>query len=100
MIVNLILYSSWILFSWYWILIGEVLLQIQYYIFGGCILTKAEFGKEKEDTSCIGYYMEKWGMIKKNTPKIKFFIRDISPWIVFIIALIWQILLKNNPLLF
>ena len=99
-IVNLILYSSWFLLSWYWILLGELVLQIQSYLFGGCVLTVAEFKKEKNDTSCIGYYFEKWGIINKNTPKVKFFIRNISPWIVFAISLVWQVLLGFNPLLF
>lgn len=100
LIVNLVLYFSWILFSWWIILIGEIILQLQYQIFGGCVLTKAEFGKEKNDTSCIGYYLEKWNLIKKNTPKTKVFIRDISPWIIFALSVLWQLILGIRPLVF
>ena len=96
MVVNLILIFSWVLFSWWIIVIGEIILRLQYWIFGGCILSKAEFGI---DEACIPYYLEKWG-IAKNNVKSRRLVRDYLPIIVIVLALIWQMLLGFKPLIF
>ena len=96
LIINFIFIFSWILFSWQIIIIGEIILQMQYLFLRGCILSKAEFGK---DEACIPYYLYKWKLIKnKQTNKI--FIRYYLPIIVIILSLIWQIWLNKNPLIF
>ena len=99
LLVNVILYCSWFLFSWYWILLGEALVQLQFHLFKGCIFTRLEFGGDSTDESCIAYYFEKWGILK-NTSKTRLFIKDISPRLVFILMIVWQVLLGMEPLLF
>jgi len=98
-ILDLILYCSWFLFSWWLILIGAIILQIQYIVFNGCVLTKAQFGKEKNDLTCIGFYLDKIGF--KFKPKnVKIVVRYISPIVVLIIAILWQVIFHHKPFLF
>lgn len=66
----------------------------------GCIFTIIEFGKENNKITCIGYYLEKWKIIKKNTRFTKIFIRYISKVIVVLIAIIIQVFLHYKPILF
>lgn len=97
LIIVLILLSSWFLFSWYFVLVGIILLQIQFYIFGNCVLTKHEFGDSEQ--ACITYYLEKWRILK-NTKNARLFVKYHIHIIVFLIAIIWQIFLGFSPLLF
>ena len=96
LIINMSFIFSWILFSWWLIVLGEILLQLQYIIFKGCILSKAEF---KEDISCITYYLHRWGFTNDQN-KGKNFVRIWLPIIVIIISMVWQIVLGFSPLLF
>ena len=100
LIMVLIAYLSWTLFSWYYILVGIIIVRLSHFCFNGCIVTIKEFGKETDETTFIGYYLQKWGIIKRNTRKVKWFIRNISPVIIFILAIIWQVLLGLKPLIF
>lgn len=52
-------YLSPIFFDWKLIVIGVAILQIQYWIVGGCILTHLEMGKDKNETF-IWYYLKKF----------------------------------------
>ena len=96
LLINLIFIFSWLLFSWLIIVIGEIVLQLQYWLLGGCIFSKAEFG---HDEACMPYYLKKWRFIK-NKKKARKFIRYYLPIIVIAISLVWQILLNHNPLIF
>jgi hypothetical protein len=88
--------TAWAFLSWWWLVIGEVLLQVQYFTVG-CVLSKAEFEDEKE--ACVPYYLDKWG-IMKNKDLSRRLVRDVLPWLVIAFALIWQIGLGFKPLLF
>jgi hypothetical protein len=96
LLVNMLAIFSWIFFSWWLIIIGEILLQLQYRYLKGCILSKAEF---KEDISCITFYLHKWG-ITNNKNKGKSFVRIWLPIIVIIISIIWQLVLGFRPIFF
>jgi hypothetical protein len=96
MFVNMTFIFSWVLFSWWIIIIGEILLQLQYKFLRGCILSKAEF---KEDISCITYYLHRWGFTSDQN-KGKNFVRVWLPMIVIIISIVWQTVFDFKPLLF
>ena len=96
MLVNMTFIFSWLLFSWWLIIIGEILLQLQYVFLKGCILSKAEF---KEDISCITYYLHRWNFTSDQN-KGKNFVRVWLPLIVIVISIIWQIVLGFRPLFF
>jgi len=93
LVLNLIAIFSWLFFSWWIIVIGEIMLQLQYFIFNGCILSRAEFGR---DEACVPYYLMKWRIVR-NKKRARFFVRNILPLIVIIFGIIWQVLLRNSP---
>jgi len=86
------------LFNWKIILLGIFLYYIQIFFLGNCILTTLQFGKKKKDKSFYHYLLTKIG-INLNENKVNFFIIYIKPWILFLFALVLQIILKFSPLL-
>jgi len=100
LIITIPAYLSWMLFSWTYVIIGVIIIKISYKIFGGCIFTIKEFGKETEEMTFIGHYLEKWGIIKKNTKKTKWIIRTVNPILITLLSLIYQLIFKINPLIF
>lgn len=86
------------LFSWEIIVVVSILLFIQYYLIGGCVLNKMQFDDIK-DVVFLYRYLRMLGL-KLNRYKFKIFIRYILPFILLFIAIIWQIILNNPPLLF
>jgi hypothetical protein len=94
--VNLVLIFSWLLFSWWIIILGSLVLQLQYKIFGGCILSRMEFGKKRD---CMVYYLNKWGFVK-DMKKSKRFVELYLHIIVIILSLILQIALGFSPIVF
>ncbi|VVB80496.1 Uncharacterised protein [uncultured archaeon] len=86
--------------DWKIILAGIFLLILQEIVFKGCILTNLQFSKKinkKVEDTMYSYYLEKLGL-KPNKRKIRFLARNIFPWIIFIISILWQILLNNSVL--
>lgn len=73
---------------------GIILYYIQIWIFGGCILTFAQFGKWDETFTGRGiiFLGDKVGM-KFKKESVKRFM-DILPAIFLIIAIIYQVILK------
>lgn len=97
LILILFAYLSPFLFSWKLILIGSIILFIQYSLIGGCFLNKIQFDKTK-DVVFLFPYLKMIG-INVDRYKFKIFIRYYLPFILFLIAIIWQILLNHNPLI-
>ena len=95
----LLVHVSWLFFSWWLIIIGAILLWIQYGLAKGCILTQAQIGKKEGRFAFIAYYIDKFNLgISKA--KITFFVRHIMPLIIISLALIWQISFDKTPLIF
>lgn len=90
-------YSSPFLISWKLIILGVLILQIQYWIIGGCFLTHLEIGKDKNETF-IWYYLKKI-YPDLNSKTTKFFIRVILPIVLVLIGFVLQVGLKFKPLL-
>lgn len=100
LVLVLIAYTSPLFFSWHIILVGAILLQIVQFIMGGCYLTIKELGPEDDKTTCIGYYLEKWHIIGKNTRLTRIFIRYVSKALVFLVAIFIQEILNYQPFIF
>lgn len=90
-------YLSPIFFDWELIVIGVVLLQIQYWVVGGCILTHLEMGKNKNETF-IWYYLKKF-YPEISPQKTKFFIRVIIPIVLVVAGFLLQTEFELKPLL-
>lgn len=90
-------YFSFLLVDWKIILIVVILLQIQYSILGGCILTHLEMGNDKDETF-LWYYLRKI-YPALNPIKTKFVIRVVVPIIILTLGLLFQIKLGFNPII-
>lgn len=90
-------YLSPLFVGWKLIIIGVVILQIQYWLVNGCILTHIEMGKDKNETF-IWYYLKKiFPMLNPKTTK--FVIRVIVPIFLVVVALILQTQFGFKPLI-
>ncbi len=97
LILILFAYLSPFLFNWKFMLFGIILLFIQYSLVGGCILNKIQFDKTKDITFLYPYF--RMLGINLDPYKLKIFIRYYLPFILFLVAIIWQILLNKMPLI-
>lgn len=90
-------YLSPILLNWKLIIAGVFVLQIQYWIAGGCILTHMEIGADKNETF-VWYYLQK--IYPNLNPKItKFVVRIVVPIFLVVIAVLLQVKLGIKPLI-
>ncbi len=80
------------------ILLSIVVLFTQYSLVGGCVLNKIQFDNAK-DITFLYPYLKMLGL-NLDPYKFKIFIRYYLPFILFFIAIIWQVVLDNTPLLF
>ena len=81
-------YTSFLWLDWRIILAGVVLLQVYYRIRGGCDLTFAEFGDDK-DTTFAWYYLRKI-IPNLDQKKTKIFIRYVLPVVLAVVAFYLQ----------
>ena len=90
-------YFSPLFVDWKLIVVGVAILQIQYWMIGGCILTHLEMGKDKNETF-IWFFLQK--IYPKFNPKTtKFVIRVIVPVILIAAGIVWQVSLGCKPLI-
>lgn len=97
-ILIILAWTSPFYLDWKLILIGEIIISLQYMIFGGCTLTNLQFNKKakaKSDNTMYSYYLQKLGF-KPNKKKVKFLAKYIFPLLILLFALIWQIILKHS----
>ncbi|MDO8573036.1 MAG: hypothetical protein Q7S11_04750 [bacterium] len=88
-------YLSPLLINWKLIIVGATILQIQYWVIDGCILTHMEMGKDKNKVF-IWYYLRKI-YPNLNPQKTKLIVRVIVPILLVIIGFILQVKLGFKP---
>lgn len=89
-------YLSPILFDWWIIFIVAIILQIQYWLLGGCFLTHLELGKDKNETY-LWYYLRKI-FPNLSQKKMNITIRVIIPVVLIIISYILQNIFNLKPI--
>ena len=79
------------LVTWKLVLLGALLYLLQLYLFGGCVLTRAQFGTY-DDT----FYAHIFNAlhIPVNPIKLKFFVDFILPVIIVMVAVFLQVILN------
>lgn len=99
-ILLLLFLFSPFLFRWYVILLGGVLVGLQFLILDDCIFTRWEFGeKTKERPGFFEHYLAKGGM--KITAKTGYLIvRYYFPLIILTLVIFWQFILGYEVLIF
>ncbi len=91
-------YISPLLFDWKLVILGSALLEIQYYLIGGCFLTHLQLGKDKNETF-VWYYLHKI-FPSMDAAKTKFIVRIIVPVVLITAAFILQVQYNFKPLIY
>jgi hypothetical protein len=92
--------SSPFLFRWYVILLGGVLIGLQFFILDDCVFTKWEFGEKTEDRpGFFEHYLAKIG-IKISAKTGSRIVRHYFPLITFVLVIVWQFILGYGVLIF
>jgi hypothetical protein len=63
-----------------------------------CILTKKQFKTKKRSITFYWYYLNKLGF-KFKRDKVRFAADYIFPWLIFGVAIFWQVILGKNVLI-
>lgn len=93
-IIIALAYSSPFWLDWRLVTTGIILYYVQITIFGGCLLSLAQFKGEK--ISFHEWYFTKWG-IAVNRAKLKFFLDRVLPFVFLALALIAQLIFGLHP---
>lgn len=96
-VLEILEWFSFLLIDWQIILTILVLLQIQYFILGGCVLAQAEFGKGKNYTFNYYYLVKIFPNIDPKKTTLIF--RYIVPLLVLALSIYLQVFAGYNPLL-
>ena len=96
LVLLVLAYLSPLLVDWRLIIIGVALLQIQYWVANGCVLTQLEMGKDKNQAFL-------WYLLKDTFPsldpnKARFVIRVIVPIVLILLGYILQVVYNYHPL--
>ena len=97
--IIILIYLLPFLFDWKIVLGILILYLLQIKIFGSCVLTIAQFKDKTRRSGFYYYYLTKLGF-KLNQKRVNFTVTYIIPTVIFITALVWQILLSKVPLFF
>lgn len=92
-IVIIFIWTSPFYLSWKVILFFIFLYYLQLLIFGNCILTIKQFKIKNRDKSVYAYILKNLGF-KFNEKNVANFVDFILPWIILLIAIYRQIILK------
>jgi hypothetical protein len=97
--IVIFLWTSWFLLDYKIVILGMVLFYLQIIIFGDCVLTAKQY-KGNKTHSFYAYLFRKIGFKNVKDDTMNFVAIYIFPGIIVALALIWQLLLKNTPLIY
>ncbi len=87
------------LFSWYLLVPVYLLVLLQFMVYKRCLLNGRHQLDDARDTTFYSYIFEKLG-VTVNRAVLKIWVRRYFYVILSIVTLFWQLVLKNEPLLF
>lgn len=95
-VLILLAYSSFVWLDWKLVIVGVGLYYMQLLVFGWCVLSLAQFDREK--ISFHEWYLTKLG-IKVNRKRLNFALTWIIPFVIVGLAVIVQVGLHFAPLI-
>ena len=98
LILIILVWTSPFWLNWKIIFLFVILNYLQIIIFKACILTLAQFKEQGKEMTMYTFILEKIGF-KINRKIMKLIAQFVMPWIILLIAIIWQILLKKSTLI-
>ena len=96
-ILELLEWFSFLLIDWQILLALLVMLQISYAVLGGCVLARAEFGKDKKYTFTWYYLVKVFPSL--DPVKTTWILRYIIPILVLALAIYLQVFVGYIPVL-
>jgi hypothetical protein len=87
------------LFSWFWIVSAYLIVLLQFIIFKRCLLNAKHDLDISDDTTFYSHLLESVGF-KIDRGRLKLFVRRYLYLLLALFTLIWQLMLKQDPLLF
>lgn len=98
LILIILVWTSPFWLNWKIIFLFVILNYLQIIIFKACVLTIAQFKKQEKEMTMYTFILEKIGF-KINRKRMKLIAQFIMPWVILLIAIIWQILLHKKILI-
>ncbi len=98
----LITLSAWalpFLFWWPLVLATYAIVHLQFAVFGRCLMNNLHNLDEEDDKILYTDILEAMGF-RPNRRKLKFFIRRVLYPVLSLVAIIWQLVLGFEPLIF
>ena len=93
--LDLLFIASPFFLPWKLILWGIVLLELQFFFFRGCLINKLHFPKSREAVFLYPYL--KMLGIDVSYQSVKILMRYVVPIILLAVAILWQIVMRNTP---
>ncbi len=98
--VIVIAYLSWLLLDWYWVIAAFALYQLQLFVLGDCILSRAQFGRIRPDGSQSSFCYQYLSWMGFTDRQFTVFSDYIMPPVTISLAVIGQLFLGLRPLWF
>ena len=98
-IVIILIWASSFLFRWQLVIIGVILNYLQIRLLGDCILTRRQFDLKKRNVTFHYFILIKMGF-KPALHRVRFVTDYIIPSVLISIAIVWQLLLSKQPLVY
>lgn len=97
--ITLLAWSGAFLFSWQLMVIAHLIVQMQFWVLGRCVVNKHHELDESDNYTFYAFLFESVG-IYLNRDKLKWFIRNVLHTLLALLAVVWQVVLGYEPLLF
>ena len=99
LLVTILAWLGPFLFSWQLMLIAYILVQLQFQIFGKCLVNEQHDLSEEDDFTFYAFLFEKMGF-QPNRKLVKSIVRGGLYIVLAIFTVIWQVVLENKAVLF
>lgn len=102
LLLILLFWSLPFLVDWKLVFLSVIIYYLQRYIrkfwYDICPLTEIQFNTKDTDFSFYYYYLRRLGLpVEKR--KVRFTVTWLIPWIILVVALLWQIVLNVKPII-
>jgi hypothetical protein len=98
--ITMIAWFGPFLISWQIMLIVYAIVQLQFAVLGQCIVNKHhDLDDVDNDYTFYAFLFEQLGF-RPHRARLRFFVRRVSNWFYSAIAVIWQVVLDFEPILF
>ncbi len=97
--VTILAWAAPFLFNWKWAVLAYAGVMLQFAFFGRCLMNAQHEMPEEDNATFYSYVFEKMGLTP-NRGRLKFYVRRVIYPVLAAAALLWQVGLGFQPLLF